>query len=203
MENEIQLMNKDGQVLVSSRVVAQDFAKGHKDVLKSIRNLMAKNCAVKNMFFESNYISSRGREEIEYLMNRDGFSLLVMGFTGSEALQWKLKYIEAFNKMEQLIKEQQLQLSHKQQLQLAILNGGEMEKILALKEYEEVITKPLKDKIEQDAPKVEFAEAIQVADTNISIGAFSKNTKLGRNRLFEFLRDNKILFYDDGNNVPY
>ena len=40
----------------------------------------------------------------EYLLTRDGFSLLVMGFTGSRALEWKLKYIEAFNKMEQAIK---------------------------------------------------------------------------------------------------
>ena len=41
-----------------------------------------------------------------YIMNRDGFSLLVMGFTGKDALDWKLKYIDAFNKMEKKIKEQ-------------------------------------------------------------------------------------------------
>lgn len=52
-------------------------------------------------------------------------------------------------------------------------------------------------------PKVEFAEAIQVSDTNLSIGNFSKQTKLGRNELFKFLRENKILFIDNGSNVPY
>lgn len=53
------------------------------------------------MFEKTTYISTRGREENEYLMDRDGFSLLVMGFTGKKALEWKLKYIDAFNKMEE------------------------------------------------------------------------------------------------------
>lgn len=46
-----------------------------------------------------------GERYAKYLMNRDGFSLLVMGFTGKKALEWKLKYIEAFNKMEAVINE--------------------------------------------------------------------------------------------------
>jgi phage regulator Rha-like protein len=44
------------------------------------------------------------RTQKEYLLTRDGFSLVVMGFTGQKALQWKLKYIEAFNKMEAQLK---------------------------------------------------------------------------------------------------
>ena len=51
------------------------------------------------------YETERGRAYKEYLMNRDGFSLLVMGFTGKETLEWKLKYIDAFNKMEAFIQE--------------------------------------------------------------------------------------------------
>lgn len=42
-----------------------------------------------------------------YLMNRDGFSLLVMGFTGKKALEWKLQYIKAFNQMEKFIREKE------------------------------------------------------------------------------------------------
>lgn len=40
-----------------------------------------------------------------YIMNRDGFSLLAMGFTGKKALEWKLKYINAFNEMERQLRE--------------------------------------------------------------------------------------------------
>ena len=56
------------------------------------------------MFKLNSYISERGREEKEYIMNRDGFSLLAMGFTGKEALEWKLKYINYFNLMENELK---------------------------------------------------------------------------------------------------
>lgn len=66
---------------------------------REIENLTVQNCTVKNMFEKSTYISSRGREENEYFMDRDGFSLLVMGFTGKKALQWKLKYA-VFKKVE-------------------------------------------------------------------------------------------------------
>ena len=205
MENEIKLLNQDGKVVVSSRVVAKDFGKRHDSVLRNIETLIAEMntpqfCGV---FIESQYKASNGKVNKEYLLTRDGFSLLVMGFTGKEALQWKLKYIEAFNKMEEMIKNQVPQLTHKQQLQLTILNGSDVEKVLALKEYEEVLVEPYKQVIEEQRPDVEFAKAIKVSDTNLSIGNFSKQTNLGRNELFKFLRENKILFYDNGNNVPY
>lgn len=101
----------DGKLVVTSRQVAEDFDKEPKHVNEVIRKLIAENSTVKNMIIESTYISSRGREEKEYLLTRDGFSLLVMGFTGSKALQWKLKYIEAFNQMEQAIKNPYSHLS--------------------------------------------------------------------------------------------
>jgi len=66
--------------------VAGDFEKEHKHVLESIRNLIAENSAVKNMIIES-YYEVRGKQYPEYLLTRDGFSLLVMGFTGAKALQ--------------------------------------------------------------------------------------------------------------------
>ncbi len=120
--------NNDGELVVTSRQVAEDFEKMHKHILESIRNLVDENSAVKSMFIESQF-ENRGKMYPEYLLTRDGFSLLVMGFTGSKALQWKLKYIEAFNKMEQAIKNPYAHLSkevqaifaldHKQQ-QLAV-----------------------------------------------------------------------------------
>ena len=93
------------QAVCSSRDVAVNFRKKHKHVMDTIRNLMAENSAVKSMFRRSKYVSERGREEGHYLNNRDGFTLLVMGFTGKEALEWKLKYISAFNGMEKFITE--------------------------------------------------------------------------------------------------
>lgn len=105
----IKVENKDGVAVVSSRVVAQDFGKRHCDVLRDVENLIegvegTQNCV--DLFIESQYQHPQNKQWYkEYLLTRDGFSLLVMGFTGKEALQWKLKYIEAFNKMEEMVKQ--------------------------------------------------------------------------------------------------
>lgn len=109
MGNEINLVNESGQVVVSSREVAENFGKRHNKLVFEIErmysDLTTQNGAVKTLFFEASF-NHRGNTYKEYLMNRDGFSLLVMGFTGKEALQWKLKYIEAFNGMEKALQEQ-------------------------------------------------------------------------------------------------
>lgn len=96
----------DQQAVTTSLKVAEIFEKEHKDVMKSIRNLTAQNFAVKKMFVEDSYLNSRNQQQPMYYMNRDGFTLLAMGFTGSKAMEFKLKYIEAFNKMEKQIKEE-------------------------------------------------------------------------------------------------
>ena len=107
--NEIILSTQNGEPVASSREVAKRFGKEHKHVLAAIRQILAaENSATK--FFHETAFEYRGQRFPEYLMNRDGFSLLAMGFTGKEAVQWKLKYIEAFNQM-----EKQLAAQHKEQ----------------------------------------------------------------------------------------
>ena len=91
----------DGQIVVSSRNIAEHFEKRHADVLAGIENIKTENSAVTPMFCETTYTAGTGKAYKEYLMNRDGFSLLVMGFTGKKALEWKIKYIQAFNAMEE------------------------------------------------------------------------------------------------------
>ncbi|PAY52596.1 Rha family transcriptional regulator [Ligilactobacillus salivarius] len=96
----------DQQAVTTSLKVAEIFEKEHRVVMKSIRNLTAQNYAVKKMFVEDSYLNSRNQQQPMYYMNRDGFTLLAMGFTGSKAMEFKLKYIDAFNKMEKQIKEE-------------------------------------------------------------------------------------------------
>lgn len=110
--------SNDGELVVTSRQVAEDFGKQHQHVTQAIENLISENSLLKSMMMESEYTTERGRKYKEYLLTRDGFSLLVMGFTGSRALQWKLKYIEAFNKMEQALKEPQKQLTPIEMMEL-------------------------------------------------------------------------------------
>lgn len=101
MNNLVSVNNN--QVVVSSKDVAKHFDKQHKNVLRDIREiLVAQNCATK--FFKEISYEYHGRKFPEFLINRDGFSLLAMGFTGKKALHWKIKYIEAFNQMEEKLK---------------------------------------------------------------------------------------------------
>ena len=99
MENLVQVA--EGQVVVSSRQVADHFEKRHTHVLTVIKEILnsAENSA--QWFFKAEYKDASGKSNPEFLMNRDGFSLLVMGFTGKKALEWKIKYIQAFNAMEE------------------------------------------------------------------------------------------------------
>ncbi|MCR5757592.1 MAG: Rha family transcriptional regulator [Selenomonas sp.] len=102
MENEL-VSVVNNEIVVSSRDVAEHFGKAHKHVLDSIREILAaQNCAAR--FFHEHSYENRGKQYPEYLMNRDGCAPLVMGFTGKKALEWKLKYIEAFDSMEEQLK---------------------------------------------------------------------------------------------------
>lgn len=97
--NELVFIQND-QALTTSLKVAEVFEKQHKDVLRAIENLKAQNCAVKKFFFEDSYkVKGNNKTYKMYLMNFNGFSLLVMGFTGEKALQFKLDFIDSFDKM--------------------------------------------------------------------------------------------------------
>ncbi len=100
---------KDRQAVTDSLKVADAFNKKHKNVMQSIDNKIhsAENSAqFKKMFVEATYQDTSGKSNRMYYMNRDGFTFIAMGFTGRKADEFKLKYIQAFNKMEQQIRTQ-------------------------------------------------------------------------------------------------
>lgn len=185
--NEIVLSTKSGEPVASSRQVAENFGKEHKDTLESIRQILAaENSATKSMFYETTF-ENRGKQYPMYLMNRDGFTLLAMGFTGKAALEWKLKYIAAFNEMEKKLAEQP-QLTRSQLLATALIAAHE--------ELEE------KDKqIETMKPKALFADAVSASNQSILVGEMAKllsqnGIQMGQNRLFQWMRENGYLIKD-------
>ena len=92
----------DGRPATTSREVAHYFRKRHDNVVRDIRSIMD-NCPEEftALNFEvSNYLDQTGRSLHMYIIFRDGFTLLAMGYTGPEAMRFKLAYIEAFNRME-------------------------------------------------------------------------------------------------------
>lgn len=141
------------------------------------------------MFLESTIPDSYGREQKVYLMNRDGLSLLAMSFTGKTALEWKLKYIKAFNEMEKQLREYNELPSYQ------ISNPVDRAKKWI---EEEKIRISLAKTIKQQKPKVEFANAITSSPDSIIVRELAKilvqnGISIGEKRLFSWLRENGYL----------
>ena len=103
--NEQLVIIKDDKPLTTSRKVADIFGKNHKDVLRAIDNLKVECPANFNRlnFAPVKYKDAKGEKRPEYLITKDGLSLLVMGFTGAKAMKFKIDFIDAFNNMEAII----------------------------------------------------------------------------------------------------
>lgn len=184
---DIILSTQNGEPVASSRQIAESFGKEHKHVLDAIKSIKAENSAVTSMFFESTYTAGTGKAYPMYLMNRDGFTLLAMGFTGKAALEWKLKYIAAFNAMEK-------QLAQRPQLSRAELMAQAL--IAAHDELEH------KDRqIAELTPKGIFADAVNASKKSILVGELAKllcqnSVQIGQNRLFVWMREHGYLIKD-------
>lgn len=90
----------------SSKVVAEKFGKRHDNVQRDIRNLIKDNPEWGLLNFEETPYTDpqNGQTYHMYEMTRDGYSMLAMGFTGKQAMEWKIKFLEAFNAMEQRLR---------------------------------------------------------------------------------------------------
>lgn len=181
---ELVFRSEKGNPITTSLLVAEKFEKEHKNILRDIQNLVAQNSAARSLFLDSQYVN-RGKTYPMYLMNRDGFSLLVMGFTGSKALQFKLDFIEAFNEMEQIIKSSfQLPQTYSEALRQLAEQVEESEKQKLL--------------IAEQAPKALFADAVATSKQSCLVGELAKilrqnGVEIGQNRLFSWLRENGFL----------
>ena len=131
---ETRKLNKREINVVTSLDVAETFEKEHRNVLADIRNIQSEisTAEFSVLFFEDEYKASNGKKNPMYYMNRDGFTLLVMGYTGQRAMKFKLAYINQFNQMEELLKgkliEREKGIAVRQSLTKAIQQSGENER---------------------------------------------------------------------------
>jgi len=187
--NELVFRSAKGTPVTNSLLVAQKFEKEHRHVLEAIRNILtsAENSAhLSKMFAAIELPDSYNRMQPAFVMTRDGFSLLVMGFTGKEALDFKLEFIEAFNKMETMIQTGGFQIP--QTLSEALM--------LASKQAEKI--EQQEKQIEEQRPAVVFTQSVTNADTYIKVRELAKlicqnGIDIGEQRLYDWLVENKYL----------
>lgn len=177
---------ENDRMITTSKIVAETFGKEHKNVLRDIDNIKKDVLNFELMFFETEEPDSYGRQQRIYEMTRDGFTLLAMGFTGSESMQWKMKYLEAFNKLEAFWNspEQIMARAHR----IAEQTIASLEQKLQQKDFQ----------IEAQKPKVLFADAVETSKTSILVGELAKiicqnGYQIGQKRLFQWLRENGYL----------
>lgn len=100
---EIKTVNKEEVTVVTSLDVAETFGKEHRRVLQDIRDLKCSEEFRLHNFVQSNYVNEQGHKQSMFIMTRDAFTILVMGYTGEKAMQFKEAYIKQFNAMEKAL----------------------------------------------------------------------------------------------------
>lgn len=195
---------KDNQPLTNSLLVAETFGKEHRNVLRDIKNLI-EGGVLKNeqtpMFEETTYMSEQNKQIYPlYVMNQDGFTLLAMGFNGKKAMEFKLKYIEAFNAMKKQIEQSKpsvpqnyiealksLVKAEEEKQQLALENKQKDETIITISKA----NVELGNKITEMLPKVSYYDRILQSNATMTITQIAQDygmSAIAMNKELESMR---------------
>lgn len=148
--SEIVFRGTNDQAMTSSLLVAKEFGKEHNKVVRDINNLACSQEFRAANFGESSYVSEQGKEFPMFTMTKDGFSFLVMGYTGKKAAQFKEAYINAFNKMESEIRSSVKPKTQLEILQMSINQLVEQEHRLSCVERDVAETKKEIEEMKQE-----------------------------------------------------
>lgn len=195
---------KDNQPLTNSLLVAETFGKEHRNVLRDIKNLI-EGGVLKNeqtpMFEKTTYMSEQNKQIYPlYVMNQDGFTLLAMGFNGKKAMEFKQKYIEAFNAMKKQIEQSKpsvpqnylealksLIKAEEEKQQLALENKQKDETIITISKA----NVELGNKITEMLPKVSYYDRILQSNATMTITQIAQDygmSAIAMNKEFESMR---------------
>ena len=184
MENQLMalgLTEHDGKVVVSSRDIARVFEKRHDNVIRDIRNIIGNDAKWGLLNFEeSNYINEQNHIQPSYLMTRDGFTILVMGYNGDKAMAFKKAYIAAFNEMERSLAPR----NYKAALLALVAKEEEREAL----EAQNQMLKITADKYEGQTNTVGLYKT----------GEIAKELGISARRLNDFLRENRVQYKPSG-----
>lgn len=196
---------ESNQPLTNSKLVAEVFGKEHRNVVRDIKNLI-EGGVLKNeqtpMFEETTYINEQNKQSYPmFIMNQDGFTLLAMGFNGKKAMEFKLKYIEAFNAMKRQIEQNKpsvpqtylealksLVKAEEEKQQLALENKQQQATILTIsKENME-----LGNKITEMLPKVSYYDKILQSNATMTVTQIAQDYGMSAMKLNKELEAMKI-----------
>lgn len=180
--SDIILSTQNGQAVVSSRDIAKHFGREHKNILAAIREILVAEKSATKFFYESSF-EYRGQTFPEYLMNRDGFTLVVMGLNNTEkVIEWKLKYIQAFNEM-----EKKLTTPEPEPPELALSKALVMAQGIIAREQER--SKQLEKENAKLKPAAEYAHNMLLSDETLTVTQIALNFGMTANKLNKLLEE--------------
>ena len=181
------------RIVVSSRDVARIFEKRHDNVMRDINGILSDDDDFNRLNFEGvEYRDAKGEYRPEFLMTKDGFTLLVMGYTGEKAMRFKKAYIAEFNRLQ----ERQARFGG-----FVIPDNYADALTFAGEQVKEVQRLTAENAVLQ--PKADFYDVAMSTDDFVNMNTVAKilNYKnMGQNNLYKFLRENGVLQQD---NRPY
>ncbi len=192
------LTNKQGKDVTTSLIIAEVFEKDHDKVCRDIRNLSCSQEFRAANFGDSSYISSQGKQLPMYEMTKDGFSFLVMGYTGPRAGEFKERFINEFNKREALLKNNDYIIGRAMSIlhdRTKILEQQVMQKDEQIQIQEEVI--------KQAIPKTEYFDDVLQSDSLIATNVIAKDLGLSAVSLNRILHQKGIIYNSSGTWVLY
>lgn len=195
--NDLVIQNSSGNDVTTSLIVAQVFSKRHSDVLRDIRNLSCSNDFRERNFalmVKMNELPQGGAQKSEhYEMTKDGFSFLVMGYTGAKAGEFKERFIAEFNKREMMLKSDDYILMRSQQiLQKRVdslqAENKRLEQQNALQE----------EQLRQAAPKVQYVDNVLQSVNTYTSTQIAKEIGMDAAKFHKALKERKVMFYQSG-----
>lgn len=190
---ELVIQSSNGNDVTTSLIVAQVFGKEHKNVLRDIESLSCSEDFNRLNFERITYKDARNREQTAYEMTKDGFSFLVMGYTGAKAGEFKERFINEFNRREALLKDDDYILMRSQQiLQKRVENlqaeNKRLEQQNALQE----------EQLRQSAPKVEYCDKVLSSKGYLTINMIAACLGISDIRLNKLLCQWGIQYKESG-----
>ncbi|WP_371814578.1 phage antirepressor KilAC domain-containing protein [Jeotgalicoccus sp. WY2] len=190
---EIQIENKeDLGLVVSSRVVAEEIGRQHQHVRRDLEKiLMSPN--VDALIFESEYKDSRGRNQKEYLLTKDGFTLYMFNIQGHN--DFKMNYINKFNEMENQL-QNRLPGSYKEAL-LQLVATVEQNESLQLENHMQ------KQHIGELKPKATYYDLVLQNKSLVTVGQIAKDYGMSAQALNKLLHELKVQYKQSGQWLLY
>ncbi len=199
---------ENGRPVTDSLMVADVFKKDHRRVLQDVRDLGCSEYFRQHNFVQSSYTNQQNREMPKVIMTEQGFTLLAMGYTGAEAMQFKEAYIAEFDRMRESLTKPRM-LTRLELIEMA--RESELARIEAEAKLleSERLNAEYQMTIQEQAPMVLFAEAVTTSHDSVLVRELAvilkqNNIDIGEKRLFSELRERGFLIKRKGSdwNMP-